>query len=191
MISLTSSIAITGTENEVVLKNYTDYIELGLNAIDQVASASLISLIAKNSSTVAQYRVTRSNMALMKLGFGSIEPVIVYNNLAWQRREIVHISTNRKDCIILDNNGKVVESQVDTGKNSFEIYFEAVIPPLGHQTYFVKVTGQSAKRTDWNGLTFSNAVYDVLFDDSKRILKIVNKKSGVQMNIRQEVRYII
>jgi alpha-mannosidase len=77
-------------------------------------------------------------------------PVVVYNSLSWQRKEIVQAQVQlpiaASEIEVLDSKDKVVPSQVLTNERDthrFHFLFQAAVPAFGYATFFVRPAEKS------------------------------------------------
>jgi len=76
-------------------------------------------------------------------------PLVLFNSLAWPRRELISIRVSTLHVWVFDAEGRVIPSQLDpvwpdvagteTTPNLFSLHFLAQLPALGASTVFIKV----------------------------------------------------
>jgi alpha-mannosidase len=76
---------------------------------------------------------------------GSGVPVVIFNSLSWQRKEVVEVeaqlATPAHNVEVTDAGGKVVPSQllrIDAATNRARLLIQANVPSLGYATYYVR-----------------------------------------------------
>lgn len=142
--------------------------------------------------------------------------VVAYNPLGWNRTEIIRIPVKDADIIVQDSMGNKVETQYveldNVTKNLRQFYteayigrppeedpqywliFQASVPPLGWNTYFLSVTGkgETSGYIDVTNSTQNNIVeigpgsLKMSFSSqSGQLERIVNSKTGVDIPIQQ------
>jgi len=76
-------------------------------------------------------------------------PIVVYNSLSWQRKEIIPVEVNLPEAArnveVVDSTGKIVPSQLlaNTSRR-VRLLMQATVPALGYATFFVKTTEMQA-----------------------------------------------
>jgi len=128
----------------------------------------------------------------------------LFNSLGWMRHELIVIPVNRQDLVVTDASGAKVTAQISVamGPNTtarYELFFHAMVGPLGFNTYFVSAPGAGHSPS-----TFTSEPIDVEFPAADTILEnsilrvtvsgttglissITNKKSGVNLNVQQNL----
>ncbi|MGH2347759.1 MAG: glycoside hydrolase family 38 C-terminal domain-containing protein, partial [Chloroflexota bacterium] len=121
------------------------------------------------------------------------ERVIVFNPLAWPRREMIRYNAvwrNRADNTpgavrVLDAEGREVAAQCElthyTGHliphTDLWVEFEAETPALGYAIYTLEPTGEPVTRSDeTEGHTIENAFYRIEMDKSGAVRSLVDKE---------------
>lgn len=78
-------------------------------------------------------------------------PVVIFNSLAWERKEVVSIRISSRNVRILDSSNNEIPAQLDfvfgdfgpesltPTPNLFEVSFIADLPPMGSTTYYVRI----------------------------------------------------
>nr|CAB3263607.1 alpha-mannosidase 2 [Phallusia mammillata] len=82
-------------------------------------------------------------------------PVVLYNSLAYERSGVVRLIVSSSEVEVTSSTGDVIPSQTsivwssqsNPAPNKFELYFNAVIPPLGLTTYKIRTISDSAHNT--------------------------------------------
>jgi alpha-mannosidase len=126
------------------------------------------------------------------------ERVIVFNPLAWPRREVVRYNAvwrNRADSTpgavrVRDAQGRAVAAQCElthyTGHLiphiDLWVEFEAEAPALGYAIYTLEPTGEPVhEREQAEGRTIENAYYRVEMDESGAVRSLVDKELGREL----------
>jgi alpha-mannosidase len=182
--------AVTGTSFLPVYDDYENMLSSGSNAADYVAGKSLLEYMKRTSQNVPYALSQNVPTYLLDLQELQVIPFVVYNSLAWNRKQFVRIEVNLATVNVLTTADAKVPIQINIlGPNRFEIYFETdEIPALGYLTYSIVVQGDRPIPMKQESLqTLSNDVLTVTFDENKRISSINNKISDVAINIKQDV----
>jgi uncharacterized membrane protein len=153
---------ITGTERPHVIQMYRDYIMQGVEAVKQVESLSLSSLVGSSSDL----NLTRKTSVLQAM----LIPVIIYNNLGWYRSEYVSVYI-KQPMIIVDEDNQPLQNQLLGRRHDyFELYFETgMIPAMGFVTFFLKSSSMEKQLQKVNDLSLSNDIYHITFDNNLNI----------------------
>jgi hypothetical protein len=180
--------AVTGTEKPDVEANYFQWLAGGLQSAAQVASNSLLALLAKSPVSASKFKLLPSAMLsyLTSLKVGDHVPLIYYNALGWSRNSITRVLVNVANVEIRNDEGQLVASQVTPNGANFWVTFTVTIPALGIRTYTLTVKQgekivQSTKATD----VVSNSVYDLSFQDGK-INKLKNKRDNLEIDFNPQ-----
>lgn len=169
--------AVSGTQRQHVAADYALRISKGYTEAEEVVASSLAYLTASKSSGNYEKSVgTFQQCPLLNISYcppseavlndGKSLVVVVYNPLGWKREEVVRIPVSSHELIVLDLDGKEIESQLlpifDSSLNmrnyhvkayvgksprtkpKYWLGFSASVPPLGFSTYIVSL----AKHTD-------------------------------------------
>lgn len=127
--------------------------------------------------------------------------IVVFNDLTWQRKDIVSVPVDVKDInntVIKDHNGKNVPSQIINGKNGYEVVFVAdQVPSLGYKTYYL-ATGKPVSclpdsvrqlsnyyENNFYQVTLGNGGIESLFDKqlNKEVLNTTKFRGGDILNV--------
>ncbi|XP_017257760.1 alpha-mannosidase [Daucus carota subsp. sativus] len=143
--------------------------------------------------------------------------VVAYNPLGWNRTEIIRIPVKDTNLIVQDSMGNKVETQYvefdNVTKNLRKFYaeaylgrppeeepkywliFQASVPPLGWNTYFLSVSTGKGERSGYIGVTdgTQNDAIEIgpgslkmsFSSQSGQLTRIVNSKTGVDIPIQQ------
>jgi alpha-mannosidase len=131
-------------------------------------------------------RIT-SRVNTSKIATGT--PVVVYNPLSWERKDLVHVPLkpgDGADYAVFDLNGREVVSQTLTrSKYAREVLFVAEnVPPLGYATYELReqkpaLTASSLKASH---LLLENELFRVAIDSATGWVKsIIDKRQGREL----------
>jgi len=128
----------------------------------------------------------------------------MFNSLGWTRQENIIIPVNRPDLTVLDASGNKILSQVSPTmghvRSTYELFFSAQVGPLGFTTYFVQAPTGEPKTTHVTTISqiefpapqdtvLENSILRVTISSTTgRISNIANKKSGVSLNVDQNLQ---
>jgi alpha-mannosidase len=119
----------------------------------------------------------------------SAVPVVVYNPLALDRRDVIQASVSLPSSSsyvkVVGPDGVETPSQVIAGApgSNLTILFVADVPSVGYKVYEVSAAAtacaiQTGLSIDANGGSMSNNEYNVTFDNDGDILQVTDKKSN-------------
>ncbi|CAL9037049.1 probable alpha-mannosidase At5g13980 [Musa acuminata AAA Group] len=168
--------AITGTEKQHVANDYAKRLAIGYAEASKVVESSFACLTESISGSGDCLPVTKFEQCpLLNISYcppsesdlyaGRSLVVLVYNSLGWMREDIIRIPVVSDSVLVLDHEGKEIESQLlpikspSTALRNFYVKaylgkspsitpkywlaFPVTVQPLGFTTYFIK----SAKQT--------------------------------------------
>lgn len=165
--------AITGTSRNAVVGDYMVRMRDASNSLRDVIRASLEVLLTR----------TRKPRLLihpftMTVNPDTVYPVVLYNSLAWTRRELVTQHVTTPFVTVKDSEGSIVHAQIDEEWHSavgnmvdsprYVLYWVANIPALGAATYFVSVLSRQ-DHTSPPSTTHSRSDVYVLPEELHRI----------------------
>ncbi|KAJ9562484.1 hypothetical protein OSB04_007644 [Centaurea solstitialis] len=169
--------AVSGTQRQHVAADYAMRISKGYAETEEVVASTLAFLTTPRSSANYEKSVAMFQQCpLLNISYcppteavlanGKSLVVVVYNSLGWKREEVVRIPVSSHELIVLDSDGREIESQLIPifnasmnmrnyhvkaylGKSpsntpQYWLGFKASVPPLGFNTYIIS----SAKHTD-------------------------------------------
>ncbi|KAJ8644238.1 hypothetical protein MRB53_005986 [Persea americana] len=161
---------VSGTEKQHVANDYAKRLSIGYVEAAELVESSLACLTESKSKSGCQNLATKFDQcpllnisycppSELDLSHGKSLVIVVYNSLAWKRVEIVRIPVINESVIVLDSEGKEIESQLLPISNAsvglrnyyvraytgitpsdapnFWLTFSATAPPFGFSTYIV------------------------------------------------------
>ncbi|XXG47127.1 hypothetical protein AAC387_Pa02g1821 [Persea americana] len=161
---------VSGTEKQHVADDYAKRLSIGYVEAAELVESSLACLTESKSKSGCQNLATKFDQcpllnisycppSELDLSHGKSLVIVVYNSLAWKRVEIVRIPVINESVIVLDSEGKEIESQLLPISNAsvglrnyyvraytgitpsdtpnFWLTFSATAPPFGFSTYIV------------------------------------------------------
>ncbi|KAG9445829.1 hypothetical protein H6P81_011957 [Aristolochia fimbriata] len=162
--------AVSGTERQHVADDYTLRLYMGYTEAERLVHSSLACLTEQKSSTGCTNPSTKFvQCPLLNISYCPASEIdlsqsnglviVVYNSLGWKREDIIRIPVISESVIVLDSEGRQIESQIlpvqngSLGTRNFYVKaysgislndgpkywlaFEATVPPLGFSTYIV------------------------------------------------------
>ncbi len=157
-----------------------------LNQFHDIIPGSSIKSVYDDSKEQYDAIITEGNYmlnnALERVAAGvksSGRSVVVFNTLGYKRSEVVVCDFPVGfDFTLVDSNGSTVPYQkTHDGKMCF---FAENVPSKGYKTYLVTAVTYETKATaaTVNGNKVTSKHFDINFDDSMNIVKLLHKKSG-------------
>lgn len=195
--------AVSGTEQQHVCNDYAKQLSIGTAAAMQVVYNTTYTLLRRSPQVVqpdfvdcplANISICPISASTLSSGSGQQTLVVmVYNNVGWDRKEIVMVPVPSSNVYATDSQGNTVPSEVHvnpTSPNNYTLYFQATMPALGMTTYFVSqsssVTPVSSGYTTAT-VVVNNSDYSVTFDSSTgRISSVYAKALGKSYAISQD-----
>jgi len=206
--------SVTGTEKQHVCYDYARQLATAMNNTDLSISAALASQY--QDSKLVWTQCHRINETVCSFTTNSTSFAIsLYNSMAMNRTEYIKIPISTVAVVVLDSTGKPVPAQiVATGPSPipissdgppapYTLWFEASLPSMGYNTYFVQPTTleeeivDNAKQDLEFGqkpmlespeadIILQNSALQVNFFSNNGSLKsILNKQSGIISQITQ------
>ncbi|KAL8049130.1 hypothetical protein ABFX02_06G001300 [Erythranthe guttata] len=178
--------AVSGTQRQHVAADYAMRLSIGYKEAEKVVSSSLAALTGSklnsmHTDPVPQFQqcpllnISYCPPSEANLSDARSLVIIAYNPVGWKREEVIRIPVSSDDLVVLDSNGREIESQIlplsnvslltinfhtkaylGTSASSLARYwlaFSASVPPLGFSTYAVSGAKMSEPRS------FSSSVY--------------------------------
>ncbi|KAL4583070.1 hypothetical protein LXL04_007634 [Taraxacum kok-saghyz] len=167
--------AVSGTQRQHVASDYAMRISMGYAQAEKLVASSLAFLTKKTSTSTAMFQqcpllnITYCPPSEAVLSNGKSLVVVVYNPLGWKREEVVRIPVSSHELIVVDSNGREVESQLvpifnaslnmrsyhvkaylgETPSNAPQYWlgFTASLPPLGFSTYIIIISNAETSST--------------------------------------------
>ncbi|KAL9654522.1 hypothetical protein ABK040_006587 [Willaertia magna] len=203
--------AITGTEKRSVLADYTFKINFAMENVKQNISKLVNYLLLKSQNEQVTSFIIDENLILNENS--DIYPILLFNSLASSRNEYIDIKIPNKNFVIYvkdlqtNNITKVTSDLIEINTNEYKIYFNAILPPLGFNTYFL--VNETAATTTFNfiknnnnspttttlqsTITMENNFIQLQFELSKentlpyQLKQITNKITGIITPITQQL----
>ncbi|XP_076907338.1 alpha-mannosidase-like isoform X2 [Bidens hawaiensis] len=158
--------AVTGTAKQHTTDDYQKRLAIGAHEAEAVVNSALSFLTSSNTSQSTFTQCPLLNISFCppaeNITSGKSLVIVAYNPLGWNRTDIIRIPVKDANLVVQDNKGNTIESQfiefdeVTRNLRSFytEAYlgispqdvpkywllFQASVPPLGWNTYFVTQT---------------------------------------------------
>uniref|UniRef100_A0A2P2LJ09 alpha-mannosidase n=2 Tax=Rhizophora mucronata TaxID=61149 RepID=A0A2P2LJ09_RHIMU len=169
--------AVTGTEKQHVANDYAKRLAIGLKEVEQVVGTSFSYLTSKSGcpSPVNKFQqcpllnISYCPASEVDLTNEKSLVVVVYNSLGWKRKDVIRIPVISKNVVVMDSEGKEIESQILPLLSSsigirnyytraylgrspnvtpkYWLAFGASVPPLGFSTYIISSATSTAKQT--------------------------------------------
>lgn len=171
---------ITGTSKEYVNDDYEKLLIKGQESGHDVMISSLEKLIPTKF------------MLYDNIITENYKPIVIYNPLAWNRKEYIRLQVDKENICIFDHSGKIIKSQIfETFHQKYELYFETNIPALGYRTYFAKRCDHNnfIKPKEMNGKEFyiENEFLKIKFCNNGRMCSILQQNE--EMQLQQDMKY--
>ncbi|KAL7604195.1 hypothetical protein Lser_V15G20819 [Lactuca serriola] len=206
--------AVSGTQRQHVASDYAMRISMGYAQAEEVVASSLAFLTSSRSNknsvgTIHQcplLNISYCPPSETVLTNGNSLVVVVYNPLGWNREEVVRIPVSSNELIVLDSNGREIESQLlpifnaslnmrkyhvkaylgKTPSNTpkYWLGFTASLPPLGFNTYIIS----NAKHAD-TSLTMSTVLTSDNISDETVVVGGGNLKLHYATDEGKLIRY--
>jgi hypothetical protein len=192
--------AITGTETHITLVDYYARLANATRDLKQVVLDILSTAMTERSST-SMIELNYDPAITQELSPTKMIPVVLYNNLAWTRKEYVSLRVYRPDVQVTSLNEDettqlhVTYEVLARNDNSYDLHFIAELPPLGFATYYVQVgtqvTQPITKREQLaETISLENDVLKVDFSLTQGNLpyvlqSVTNKRTGYQLPVTQ------
>ncbi len=100
---------------------------------------------------------------------------VVFNQLSFERTDIVAIETNEYFTHATDNDGVKIPGQLKEGENGHVFYFEATIPSMGYKVY--ELSSEKVIKGDMfvDLQTMENDYFKITFNDDMNMTSIFDK----------------
>eukprot|EP00029_Vermamoeba_vermiformis_P005720 TRINITY_DN2061_c0_g1_i1.p1 TRINITY_DN2061_c0_g1~~TRINITY_DN2061_c0_g1_i1.p1 ORF type:complete len:972 (+),score=248.82 TRINITY_DN2061_c0_g1_i1:58-2973(+) len=194
--------SVTGTAKQHVDYDYTKRLSIGMfNSFDVMGTlvGKLISNDPKND--VPSFKAcpllneTFCPAVTDNLIKGKIVPLVVYNPTSWARSEWLDIPVAGQ-VQVFDQAGNPVPFQAYRNiQNVATVAFQAQIPALGFNTYFIapatnnKPESESKVTKAFGDTILENDNIKVVFDSELNLKQIVNKNTDQDVDITQRLAY--
>ncbi|KAC9878025.1 hypothetical protein E3N88_45154 [Mikania micrantha] len=185
--------AVSGTQRQHVAADYALRIAKGYAETEEVVASSLAFLTSLRSSGNHENSVTKFQQCPLlnisycppseaDLGDGKSLVIVVYNPLGWKREEVVRIPVSSHELIVLDSDGKEIDSQLlpifnaslnmrnyhvkaylgrtPTSTPQYWLGFTASVPPLGFSTYIISRVKHTDARSTMSTVWTSDSTSD-------------------------------
>ncbi|KAI3457771.1 hypothetical protein Pfo_014434 [Paulownia fortunei] len=162
--------AVSGTERQHVAADYAMRLSIGYKEAEKVVASSLAVLTGSRlNSTYTDSVPEFQQCPLLNISYCPPSEanftdekslvIIAYNPLGWKREEVIRIPVSSENLVVLDSNGREIESQLLPLSNissltinyhikaylglsasssaRYWLAFSASVPPLGFSTYVV------------------------------------------------------
>jgi len=106
---------------------------------------------------------------------------IVFNQLSFERQDIVEIKTNKYFTHAIDDTGKKYIGQLIEGENINTFIFEPIIPSMGYRTFELVEEKQEVSMMSANMQVLENNMYKISFNDQMNITSIFDKVNNRQV----------
>ena len=173
--------AITGTEKQFVTNDYMEM--LGNGTIDSIYLMNdVISDILSNKQ---KPNLIEGFELIPQLTTNNLLVMVLYNSLPWSIDQIIRVPLNRSDVVVYDEDGEIIQSQINIMSNESQIYeypskyqifiYIKNLLPLGFTTYFIGIDPTKAVVGKIiNGqYTMGKGYYSVTFDENSGLLKSI------------------
>jgi hypothetical protein len=151
--------AITGTAKPNVVEDYITRLTQASKHCQQLTGWFLTMLLEKQwRDDYDELTLKPSQLALgasVVKGREEVHPVVLFNSLAWPRKQVVSVRVSSRVVTVLNCDMQEIKFQLDRvfpnfeasvpNNDEFEVHFIAEIPPLGISTYYVKVGGVASE----------------------------------------------
>ena len=157
--------AITGTSKAFVMADYEQKLLAGLATAQRVTEVSVQFLLQKDRTSLDLSRPLRhlewreeggrgqERRGTLDLHSAAAHSLVVYNSLAEEREEVVHLLANSASVCVRDEEGQLLEAQTAPHFNTsggarldfgvFDVWFRATLPPLSLTTFVVTFCDRS------------------------------------------------
>ena len=199
--------AVSGTEQQHVADDYRVQLNQGTVAADAVSTSILRQILTATGPGAQAPVLSLDPAAVASLTVGQFLPVVVYNSLAWDRQDVVNVSLNRADVIVLNGSNVRVTSQInpnanftlDAAASKYTLFFQADVPALGFAVFFLTVNPSLAvlgrvapavllppqgPRAPLPSL--ATAQYNVSFGADGRLAAVTNLQSGIGATVAHD-----
>jgi hypothetical protein len=183
---LTHHDAITGTSKKFVNEQeYFPKIQQSIFLSEQIMIQSLQSFLHDpllKTNKLSDYSNLKND---------EIVPIVLFNSLSWERKEIYNLISNDHNIKIYDENNNEIEIQINRYDDSpiplFNVYFEIIVPSFGFSTYFIKKsdTPQSFHKLEVASDSIENDEISLQFKNN--LLNSLTIKSMKPIQLKQEL----
>ncbi|KAI7740064.1 hypothetical protein M8C21_022126 [Ambrosia artemisiifolia] len=214
--------AVTGTAKQHTTNDYQKRLAIGALEAEAVVNSALSCLTSSTSnctihtSTFSQCPLLNISFCppAENIPSGKSLVIVAYNALGWNRTDVIRIPVKDANLVVQDNEGNTIEAQfiefdnITSNLRSFytEAYlgispkddpkywllFQASVPPLGWNTYFVTQTpgkGQYISVVDTpqnDTIEIGPGSLKMLFSlQSGQLKRIINSRTGIDLPIQQ------
>ena len=201
--------AISGTENQHTANDYSKRLSKGIIKVTDVISKSIGKLAQTTSLPNLFYCPLLNISECVPIENKQSFTVIIYNPLprsvdSWIRIPIVKSNYMvymgnqiiKSEIVEVSNETKLIPERSSTA--NYEIVFQATLPALGFNTYFINQTKKEIKRFNSKKpvqsksnaeFSIQNQYLQLSFDQNGNVAKLENFESNIAMNLKHEFCY--
>jgi len=192
---------VSGTSVPAVVLMFQNYIIDGINSAFKAGSQIASQMIYNNKGPVPS--LTAGTDDITNINNGETVALLLFNSLGWTRTEVVKVPVNRTDLLVVDSSNNKIPFQISpaVGGNitsKYHLFFAAKVGPVGFQTVFVSApafTDRTIPTVETIEITAESGDYVIansflsvnISSSTRRISSITNKKSGVTINVDQNL----
>lgn len=193
--------AVSGTSKQHVAYDYAQRMSVGRGVAEKMVNGVFSSIVGGSRPSFVQCSTLNETFCDFTQKAKSFV-VTSYNPLARVRTELIKLPVSGSSYIVYDQTGRAVASQTERSFVAFPkqftpapyvLYFEATVPALGWNTYFVHLSAShkvnEEEKTESGDFVLENSNVRLTFTAAGAVTGIVNKKTGVSSPLSQQFMY--
>lgn len=193
--------AVSGTSKQHVAYDYAERMAAGRNVAEKMVNGVFSTIVGGSHPSFVQCGTLNETFCEFTQKAKSFV-TFAYNPLGRARTELIRLPVSGTSYIVYNSAGHVVPSQTERSFAVFPkkvtpapnvLYFEATVPALGHNTYFVQLSSSQTRpreeKQSPQDFTIENTAVKVSFTAAGAVTNVCNKKSGVCSPLQQQFMY--
>ena len=194
--------AVSGTEKQHVADDYAMRLHIGEIECRNVVNYSLNKLVDKSGSSQVNWEFCEYvNISVCPASESNSFDVLIYNPLARNQSTVITVPVQSSKVSVFSPTGSTVVYDIvpvsnatknvrrSRGTAQYNVVFEAMLPPLGFATYFVRPSSSFPRYSGEQpkAASIKNEYYEISFDDTTgHVQSITNMHSTLSVKLDQQ-----